>query len=45
MKHFKNTLNRWNNVVFMTMYVFVDALQAEPDWCSLSAPMVHSTGC
>lgn len=45
MKHFKNTLDLQKNVVFMTMYVFVDALQAEPDQCSLSAPMVHSTEC
>lgn len=41
-KHFKNTLNLCNNVVFIIVYVFVDALQTEPDQCSLSAPMVCS---
>lgn len=42
-KHFKNTLNLWNNVVFIIVSVFVDALQTEPDRCLLSAPMVYST--
>lgn len=41
-KHFKNMLNLWNNVVFIIMCVFVDALQTEPDQCLLSAPMVYS---
>lgn len=41
-KHFKNTLNLWNNMVFIIVYVFVDALQTEPDRCLLSAPMVYS---
>lgn len=36
-------LNLWNNVIFIVVCVFVDALQTEPDQCSLSAPMVYST--
>lgn len=36
-------LNLWNNVVFIIVCVFVDALQTEPDQCSLFAPMVYST--
>jgi len=42
-KHFKNRLNLWNNVVFIIVHVFVDALRTEPDQCSLLAPTVCST--
>lgn len=37
-KHFKGTLNLWNNV-FIIVCVFVEALQTESSWCSLSAPL------
>lgn len=40
-KHFKNTLNLWNNVVFIIVYVLV-ALQTEPERCLLSSSMVYS---
>lgn len=42
-KHVKNALNLWNNVVFIIVCVFVDVLQTEPARCSLSTPMVYST--
>jgi len=30
-KHLKNTPHLWNNVVLITVDVFAEALQAEPD--------------
>lgn len=30
-------------MVFIIMYMFVEALQAESAWCSLSAALVYST--
>lgn len=38
-KHFKGTLNLWNNLVFMVVYVFVEALQTERAWAALPCPV------
>lgn len=38
-KHFKGTLNLWNNLVFIIVYMFVEAVQAERAWGSLSSAL------